>query len=260
MDYGLEGKVVAVTGGASGIGKAIAQAFHDEGAVVVINGRDREKLEAATRELGPRAHGIVADLTRPADVDRLTAFAETFGPIEFLINNIGIFESMDFFEITDERWLEFFDVNVMTGVRMSRAVLKTMLARNSGSIVFISSDAAIKSIPWMAHYSMTKSAQQGLARALAECTKGTKVRVNAFLPGPTATQSVLNYMAGMAAQSGRTTEQVVAGYFRDNEPSSLIQCLIDPAVHGRAVVALAANPAMNGAAQRCEGGVIRSAF
>jgi NAD(P)-dependent dehydrogenase (short-subunit alcohol dehydrogenase family) len=260
MDYGLRDKVVVVTGGGSGIGKAIAEAFHAEGAVVVINGRDSAKLDAAVREIGVRAHGLKADLTIPADVESLRDFAETFGPIEFLINNIGIFESCDFFEISDDRWLEFFEANVMTGVRMSRAVLKNMLARNSGSIVFISSDAAIKSIPWMAHYSMTKAAQHGLSRALAEITKGTKVRVNTFLPGPTATDSVMDYMAGIGAQTGKTAEEVIAGYFRDKEPSSLIQRLIDPADHGRAVIALATNPAMNGTSQRCEGGVIRSAF
>jgi NAD(P)-dependent dehydrogenase (short-subunit alcohol dehydrogenase family) len=260
MDYGLQGKVVIVTGGSSGIGKAIAKAFHAEGAVVVINGRDKAKLDAATREIGERAHGMVADLTRQADVDRLNEFGEKLGPIEFLINNIGIFESKDFFQITDERWREFFEANVMTGVRMSRAVLKNMLARDSGSIVFISSDAAIKSNPWMAHYSMTKSALHGVARALAEITKGTNVRVNTFMAGPTATDSVKDYMAGIAAQSGKTTEEVISNYFQDNEPSSLIQRLIDPSVHGRAVVALAANPAMNGTSQRCEGGIIRSAF
>jgi NAD(P)-dependent dehydrogenase (short-subunit alcohol dehydrogenase family) len=260
MDYGLGNKVVVVTGGSSGIGKAIAKAFHDEGAVVVINGRNPDKLKAAVQEIGARARGIVADLTRQADVDRLRAFAEQFGPIEFLVNNIGIFESQDFFEIPDSRWTEFFEVNVMTGVRMSRAVLKDMLKRNSGSIVFISSDAAVKSIPWMAHYSMTKSALHGLSRALAEITKSTKVRVNAFLAGPSATDSVMEYMAGIAKQTGKTLDEVIANYFRDNEPSSLIQRLIDPADYGRAVIALATNSAMNGTAQRCEGGVIRSAF
>jgi NAD(P)-dependent dehydrogenase (short-subunit alcohol dehydrogenase family) len=112
----------------------------------------------------------------------------------------------------------------------------------------------------MAHYSMTKSAQHGVARALAEITKGTNVRVNTFVPGTTATDSVKDYMAGIAAQTGKTTEEVISNYFRDSEPSSLIQRLIDPSVHGRAVVALATNPAMNGTSQRCEGGVIRSAF
>lgn len=260
MDYGLTGKVVIVTGGTSGIGKAIAKAFHDEGAVVVVNGRDEKKFAAVRADIGERLHCVRADLTTQEGVSVLVDFAKTFGPVEYLINNIGIFESKDFFEIEDQRWLEFFEANVMTGVRMSRAVLKDMLARNSGSIVFIASDAAIKSIPWMVHYSMSKSAQLGVARGLAEVTKGTNVRVNAFLPGPTATESVMEYMAQIAEQKKQTLDETVANYFKENEPSSLIQHLIDPAVHGRGVIALATNPAMNGTAQRCEGGVIRSAF
>ncbi len=259
MDFGLNGKVVVVTGGSDGIGKAIAKVFHEEGAIVVINGRDKEKLDAARAEIGANAQGISADLTLPADVTKLVDFAKGFGPIEYLVNNIGIFESKDFFEIGDDRWAEFFDVNVMTGVRMSRLVLKEMLERDSGSIVFISSDAAIKSIPWMAHYSMTKSAQLGVSRALAEITKGTNVRVNSYLPGPTATDSVMTYMGGIAEQQGKTVEEVIDGYFTGEEPSSLYRRLIDPAFHGRAIVALATNPAINGSAQRGEGGIVRSA-
>lgn len=260
MDYQLNGKVVIVTGGNDGIGKAIAATFHEEGAIVVINGRDGEKTRSAAEAIGPAAHGIAADLTKPEDVAKLVEFASTFGPIEFLVNNIGIFESKDFFEIDDARWGEFFDVNVMTGVRASRAVLKGMLERNSGSIIFIASDAAIKSIPWMVHYSMSKSAQLGVSRALAELTKGTNVRVNSYLPGPTATDSVMTYMGEIAEQQKKTVEEVVDNYFVENEPTSLYRRLIDPSVHGRAVVALATNPAMNGTAQRGEGGIIRSAF
>jgi NAD(P)-dependent dehydrogenase (short-subunit alcohol dehydrogenase family) len=260
MDMGVAGKVAVITGGNDGIGKAIAQAFHDEGAVVVVNGRSRAKVDAAVAEIGARAQGTVADLTRPDDVARLVAFASGFGPIEYLVNNIGIFAPEPFFEIDDARWAELFEVNVMTGVRMSRAVLGGMLERDSGSICFISSDAAIKSIPWMVHYSMTKSAQLGVSRALAEMTKGTNVRVNAYLPGPTATSSVMAYMARIANQGGKTVDQVIAGYFTDNEPTSLYRRLIDPALHGRAVMALMTNPAINGTAQRGEGGIIRSAF
>lgn len=260
MDYQLEGKVVIVTGGNDGIGKAIATSFHEEGATVVINGRDAEKTAKAANSIGANAHGVEADLTKRDDVEKLVEFASAFGPVEFLVNNIGIFESQDFFEIEDSRWTEFFEVNVMTGVRASRAVLKGMLARNSGSIVFIASDAAIKSIPWMVHYSMSKSAQLGVSRGLAEITKGTNVRVNSYLPGPTATDSVMTYMGGIAEQQQKPVADVIDKYFVDNEPTSLYRRLIDPSVHGRAVVALATNPAMNGTAQRGEGGIIRSAF
>lgn len=260
MDYGLTNKVVIVTGGAAGIGKAIAQAFHDEGAIVVTNGRDEAKLQAAVADIGVRAHGLRADLTKAEDNVALFEFAQSFGPVEYLVNNIGIFESKDFFEFDDARWFEYFDSNIMTGVRMSRLALKPMLDRNSGSILFISSDAAIKAIPWMVPYSMTKAAQLGLARALAEITKGSQVRVNTLMPGPTATESVDTYFGQIAEQKGITKAEVVTNYFKENEPSSLIQTLIDPLSHGRAAIAVMTNPAINGAVLRCEGGIVRSSY
>lgn len=260
MDYGLTNKVVIVTGGATGIGKAIAQTFHEEGAIVVTNGRDEAKLKKALADIGERAHGLRADLTKLKDNQALFDFALGFGPIEVLVNNIGIFESRDFFEFDDADWQQYFDFNIMTGVRMSRLVLRHMLDRNSGAILFISSDAAIKAIPWMVPYSMTKAAQLGLARALAEITKGTKVRVNTLMPGPTATESVRDYFGQIAEQKGVTLDEVVTNYFKEEEPSSLLQTLINPAWHGQAALALATNPAINGSVLRCEGGIVRSSY
>ena len=260
MDYELSGKVVVVTGGATGIGKAIARAFHDEGAIVVTNGRNEDKLNAALVDIGERAHGVKADLTKPEDNQALFDYARGFGSIEVLVNNIGIFESRNFFEFDDADWQQYFDFNIMTGVRMSRLVLRHMLDNDSGAILFISSDAAIKAIPWMVPYSMTKAAQLGLARALAEITKGTKVRVNTLMPGPTATESVREYFGQIAEQKGVTLDEVVSNYFREEEPSSLLQGLIDPAWHGQAAVALAMNPAINGSVLRCEGGIVRSSY
>jgi NAD(P)-dependent dehydrogenase (short-subunit alcohol dehydrogenase family) len=258
MDFGVEDKVAVVTGGSSGIGLAIAKAFAGEGAKVVINGRDRAKLDAACAEIGHGGRGIVADLTTAEGAAALHDFAKSFGPIEFLINNIGRFDVEDFFEISDERWQEYFEANVMTGVRITRAALKEMLARNSGSVVFISSEGAIRSIPHMSHYSTTKTAQLGLSRALAELTRGSRVRVNAYIPGPTATESVKAYFEAMAKDRGIGFDDVMKGFFKDDQPGSLIQRLIDPAMHGRAVVQLATNWAMNGAAQRCDGGAVQS--
>jgi len=260
MDYGLTNRVVIITGGATGIGKAIAQAFHAEGAIVVTNGRDEAKLKAAVADIGPRAHGLRADLLKLEDCEALFAFAQGFGHVEYLVNNIGIFESRDFFEFDDARWFEYFDANIMTGVRMTRLALKPMLERNAGSILFISSDAAVKAIPWMVPYSMTKAAQLGMSRALAEITKGTKVRVNTLMPGPTATESVHTYFGQIAEQKGVTVEEVITNYFKENEPSSLIQTLIDPMSHGRAAVALMTNPAINGSVLRTEGGIVRSSY
>jgi NAD(P)-dependent dehydrogenase (short-subunit alcohol dehydrogenase family) len=260
MNYGLDNKVVIVTGGATGIGKAIAQAFHGEGAIVVTNGRDENKLKQAVADIGERAHGIKADLTQVEDCQALFDFALGFGPVDFLVNNIGIFESKSFFEFDDARWFEYFDANIMTGVRMSRLALRHMLDRNRGAILFISSDAAVKAIPWMVPYSMSKAAQLGLSRALAEITKGTRVTVNTLMPGPTATESVRTYFGQIAGQKGVTLDEVVTNYFKEEEPSSLIQTLIDPASHGRAAIAVMSNPAINGAVLRCEGGIVRSSY
>jgi short-subunit dehydrogenase len=258
MKFGLEKKVVIVTGGSSGIGFSIAKAFAEEGARVVINGRDKVKLEAATSEIGGDAIGIVADLTTPKGAEALHSAAAAAGPVEFLVNNIGQFDVEDFFEISDDRWHEYFEVNVMTGIRITRHVFKNMLKRNSGSVVFISSEAAIRSIPFMTHYSTTKTAQLGLSRALAELTRGTAVRVNAYIPGPTATQSVRDYFGEIAMERGADFDTVVEGFFKGDQPGSLIQKLIDPAMHGRAVVQMMTNTAMNGTAQRADGGAIHS--
>jgi len=258
MDFGIEGKVAIVTGGSSGIGLAIAQAFHQEGAVVVINGRDQPKLEAACTAVGSRCRGVVADLTTPEGAVALYEFARQSGPVSFLINNIGRFDVEDFFEISDARWHEYFEANVMTGIRITRPVLKDMLAANEGSIVFISSEAAVRSIPFMVHYSLTKTAQLGLSRALAELTRGTGVRVNAYMPGPTATDSVKSYFESIAADRGTGFDEVLRGFFKNDQPGSLIQKLINPQMHGRAVVQLATNSAMNGTTQRADGGAVHS--
>ena len=258
MDMGVSGRLAIVTGGNAGIGFAIASVLVEEGAEVVINGRDADKLDAACRRLGPRAHGVVADLTTAEGATALHAFAAGLGPIEFLVNNIGRFEPEDFFDITDERWLDYFEANLLSGIRITRLVLREMLARDSGSVAFIASEAALRSLPQMAHYSTTKTALLGLSRALAELTRGTSVRVNAYLPGPTATESLLSSFTEQAQQRGMATEEVLEEFFSTDMPDSLLQGLIDPRLHGRAVVQLMTNPAQNGTAQRGDGGAVRS--
>lgn len=260
MDFGIDGKIAVVTGGGTGIGNAIARTFHDEGATVVINGRSRERIEAAAAAIGSRAHGVVADLRTAEGAKALADRARALGPVSFLINNIGIFDVNDFFDVSDERWLEYFEHNIMTAVRITRIVMRDMLARDEGSIVFISSEAAIRSIGNMVPYSVTKTAMLGLGRSLAELTRGTSVRVNSYMPGTTATESVQTYFADLARQQGKTVEQTLHDFYKEVQPSNLVQKLIDPILHGRGVLQLATNPAMNGVTHRADGGTIRSIF
>ena len=260
MDFGISGKIAVVTGGATGIGHAIARTFHDEGAIVVINGRTQDKLDAACAAIGPNAHGVVADLRTEAGAAVLADFANGFGPVEFLVNNIGVFDVCDFFEVTDETWLDYFQHNEMTAVRISRIMLRDMLARNSGAICFISSEAAVRSIGNMVPYSVTKTAILGLSRSLAELTRGTEVRVTSYMPGTTATESVEGYFEGLAREQGRSVAECLSDFYRTVQPSNLTQRLIDPAMHGRGVVQLMTNTAMNGVCHRADGGTIRSIF
>ncbi|MBZ9780569.1 SDR family oxidoreductase [Pseudomonas sp. REP124] len=258
MDYQLVGKTALITGGATGIGKAIAQRFIMEGARVVISGLHEKEVAEALAELGDHAQGMVADLTEEGAAERLVALAIEAGPIDFLINNVGIFEVRDFFETDDAQWFHYFNVNVMSGVRMTRLVMKSMLDRGQGSIVFISSESAVKPQPWMVHYGAMKTCLLGVSRALAELTKGTAVRVNSILPGPTSTDAVKRYHREIAEQKGVSTQQVVQDYFDDTEPTSLIRRMIEPDEVASSVLHLAASPALNGMAMRMEGGTIRS--
>lgn len=258
MDYQLTGKNVLITGGATGIGRAIAQCFLDEGARVVVSGLTDEMVEDACQALGPRCTGMAGDLTRPGVAERLADFARDKGRVDYLINCVGIFEVRDFFETDDEQWFRYFDVNVMTAVRMSRLLMADMLAAGEGSIVFISSESGVKPQPWMVHYGAMKSCLLGVSRALAELTKGTAVRVNSILPGPTSTDAVKRYHAQIAEEKGISPQQVVTDYFDQTEPTSLIRRMIEPEEVARSVLHLAASSALNGMAMRVEGGTIRS--
>lgn len=258
MDYAIQGRHALITGGATGIGLAIAQAFVDEGARVTVSGLAAGQVQSALATLGPGAAGLDCDLTKEGEDRRLVEFAERFGPIDFLINSVGIFEVRPFFETTDADWFRYFDVNVMTGVRMARIVLKSMLDRGEGSIVFISSESGVKPQPWMPHYGAMKTCLLGVSRALAELTKGTAVRVNTILPGPTDTDAVRAYHEEIARERGVSRAEVVAAYFDETEPTSLIRRMIAPREVASSVLHLAASPCLNGMAMRCEGGTIRS--
>jgi NAD(P)-dependent dehydrogenase (short-subunit alcohol dehydrogenase family) len=256
MDLQLKGKTALVTGSTAGIGLAIAQALAKEGASVIVNGRTEERVRAAMKASGA-AHGIAADLATEAGARELIA---EFGQVDILVNNLGIFEPKPFAEMTDDDWRRFFEVNVLSGVRLSRHYIGAMKERNWGRIVFISSESALQIPPEMIHYGMTKTAQLAISRGLAETTAGTAVTVNAVLPGPTASEGVTEFVQQLAKGQGTDVAVVDREFFRDVRPSSLIKRFATPA-EVAVLVAFVCSPlaaAINGAALRVDGGVVRS--
>ncbi|NDW43796.1 SDR family NAD(P)-dependent oxidoreductase [Ruegeria sp. PrR005] len=260
MDLGLKDKLVLVTGSGSGIGKATARVYLEEGARVVVHGLTDAEVAACVSDLSPLGEvtGKAGDLTDPAEADALAAFAQDQGEVDVLVNNVGIFSVKPFDELTDADWMRFFDINVMSAVRMSRVFLPAMLKRGQGSIINMASEAGVKPLPQMVHYSVTKTAMLGLTRGMAELTKGTPVRVNSILPGPTWTEGVEAYFDGLAEQKDEPVDDIVGGYFKSDEPTSLIQRFVQPDEVARMIVTISASTASNGAAHRIEGGIVRS--
>ena len=262
MDLLLKGKRALVTGSTSGIGWATARELALEGAHVVLNGRDAARLASALARIQaecPQAtvRGVVADLSSAAGCQQLLAEA---GELDILVNNLGIFEPKPFEQISDDDWIRFFEVNVMSGVRLARHHLPAMKARNWGRIVFISSESGICPPAEMVHYGMSKSAQLSLSRGLAETCAGTGVTVNSVLPGPTRTEGVGEFFATLARDAGQTLQQAEHDFFKHARPTSLLQRFIEPA-EVAAMVTYICSPrsaATNGAALHVEGGVVRS--
>lgn len=260
MDLRLKDKLVLVTGSGSGIGKATAQAYLEEGARLIVHGLTDEEVSACVEDLSQlgSVEGIAADLTSSGDATKLAEFAQARGDIDVLVNNVGIFSVKPFEDLTDDDWMHYFNINVMSAVRMSRIFLPAMLKRNEGSIINMASEAAVKPLPQMVHYSVTKTAILGLTRGMAELTKGTKVRVNSILPGPTWTEGVEAYFDGLAEQKGEPLDAIVDNYFKTDEPTSLIQRFVQPDEVARMIVTISASTASNGAAHRIEGGIVRN--
>jgi len=260
MNLGIAGKLVLVTGSTSGIGKATAQQFLEEGARVIVNGLTAAETQAAVSDLKNygSVEGIAADLSENAGVEEVAAFVERSGVPDTLVNNVGIFSVKPFAELTDDDWQRYLDVNLMSAVRLARHFLPKMLSRGHGAIINLASEAGVKPLPQMVHYSVTKTALIGLTRGLAEMTKGSRVRVNSILPGPTWTEGVEHYFDGLAKADGRPFSEIIGDYFHREEPTSLIQRFVRPDEVARLIVFTSANEAMNGGAYRVEGGIIRS--
>jgi NAD(P)-dependent dehydrogenase (short-subunit alcohol dehydrogenase family) len=256
MDLELKGKTALVTGSTAGIGLAIAAALAKEGAVVIVNGRTQDRVDRAVKSSGA-AHGIAADLGTEAGA---RAVIERFPEVDILVNNLGIFEPKPFEEIPDDDWRRFFEVNVLSGVRMSRHYIGPMKRKNWGRIVFISSESALQIPKEMIHYGVTKTAQIALARGLAETTAGTGVTVNSVLPGPTKSEGVVEFVGRLASANGIDTAAVEREFFTKARPSSLLQRFAT-VEEVAAVVAFVCSPlasAINGSAVRAEGGVVQS--
>ncbi|MFK7871414.1 MAG: SDR family NAD(P)-dependent oxidoreductase [Roseobacter sp.] len=260
MDLGLKDKLVLVTGSGSGIGKATAQAYLQEGARLIVHGLTDAEVAACVKDLSALGDvkGMAADLSNRAEATALAEFAQAIGDVDVLVNNVGIFSVKPFEDLTDEDWMHYFNINVLSAVRMSRIFLPAMLKRGTGSIINMASEAAVKPLPQMVHYSVTKTAMLGLTRGMAELTKGTQVRVNSILPGPTWTEGVEAYFDGLADQKGAPLDVIVDNYFKSDEPTSLIQRFVQPDEVARMIVTISASTASNGAAHRIEGGIVRS--
>ena len=260
MDLDLKNKRALVTASSGGIGKAIAIALAREEAAVIINGRTKKAVDAAMADIRKQAPGAKLEALA-ADNGTVEGTEETirkFPEVEILVNNLGIYEAVGFFEETDAAWQRLFDVNVMSGVRLSRHYLKRMLARDNGRVIFVSSESALNPAPEMAHYSATKTMQLSLSGNLAQLTKGTKVTVNTVLPGPTRTEGVESFIGGL--YPGLTKGESEKRFLRENRPTTLIERLIDPQEIGD-LVAYVASPrgaAINGAALRIEGGLLHN--
>ena len=236
---------------------AMARAFVKKGAQVVVHGR----TEAKSREAAESAESRIAvwgDLSSTEGANDVLAQLEQIGTVDILVNNAGIFSVEDFFKMPDEEWHRYYQTNVMSLVRLCRTLMPGMLERNRGCIINVSSEAAVKPLPQMIHYSMTKTAMLSISRGLAELTKGTAVRVNSLLPGPTWTGGVEDYFEGLAQQEGRPLEDVLSNYFQEHEPTSLIQRFAQVDEIADAAIFLAENGAVNGSSLRVEGGIIRA--
>jgi NAD(P)-dependent dehydrogenase (short-subunit alcohol dehydrogenase family) len=262
MKIDLSGKTALVTGSTSGIGHAIAKGLAAAGAAVVINGRTQDKVDAAVAAIGKavpgaKVRGVAADVSTAAGCRALSA---ALPDVDILVNNAGIFEPKDFFEIPDEDWSRFFEVNVLSGVRLSRVYMPGMLKRNWGRIVFISSESALNIPKEMIHYGMTKTAQLAVSRGLAEMTRGTAVTVNSVLPGPTMSEGVEAFVKDLARQNGQSVEQAAALFVKQHRPTSLLQRFASVEEIANMVVYVSSKQASatNGAALRAEGGIVQT--
>jgi NAD(P)-dependent dehydrogenase (short-subunit alcohol dehydrogenase family) len=263
MDLQLSKKTALVTGSTAGIGLEIARTLAVEGADVVIMGRDKDKLEESIKSIQSSSvntvRGILVDITTETGMEYLL---KEVNHVDILINNLGIYESKKFAEITDKDWFKYFEINVMTGVKLSRAYFPSMLEKNWGRIIFISSESAIVIPADMIHYATTKTAQLSIARGLANLTKGTGVTVNSVLPGPTRSEGIYDFLRSVASNPDNSEKEIEAEFFLKHRSTSLLQRLIEPEEIASTVAYIASplSAATNGSAIHVEGGLVNTIF
>jgi NAD(P)-dependent dehydrogenase (short-subunit alcohol dehydrogenase family) len=263
MDLHLKGKLALITGSTKGIGRAIAEGLAREGANVIVNGRAEKSVKEAVAKIKRGApkyvkvEGFAGDLSKAEPTEELV---KRFPRVDILVNNLGIFAPEPFEKITDDEWRRFFEVNVLSGVRVSRAYLPGMKKRNWGRIVFISSESAIHISPEMIHYAMTKTAQLAISRGLAETCAGTGVTVNAVLPGPTRSEGVDEFVRQLSG--GQKFADFEKEFFKSVRPTSILKRFASSEEVANLVVYVCSelSAATNGAALRVDGGVVQSAF
>jgi NAD(P)-dependent dehydrogenase (short-subunit alcohol dehydrogenase family) len=264
MDLGIKGRLALVTGSTLGIGRAIAETLVAEGARVIVNGRKSKAVGEVVAALSRHgeAYGIAADLMTAEGARKVADGAAKIGPVDILVNNVGFFEVKSFVDISDRDWLDMFELNVMSGVRLTRALFPGMLSRNWGRVVFIASEQSAKPNPDMLHYAMSKTAQVAIARGLAELTKGTGVTVNSVLVAPTWSEGVEAFLEKTAPAAGKTVGEMRTAYFDGPGATSLLQRWAAPEEIAAQVAFLCSEraSAINGAAQRVDGGIVRSLF
>lgn len=259
MNIDFTGKRVLVTGSTAGIGFAAAKIFLAAGAHVVINGRSTEGVEAAVAGLlktGPTVEGFAGDLGTAQGSERLVTRHPDF---DVVVNNVGIYAPQDFFETGDDVWERFFQTNVMSGVRLSRAYAPGMVDRGWGRIVFVSSESAINIPADMIHYGFTKTSQLAVSRGLAKRLAGTGVTVNAVLPGPTLSEGVAG-MLKAGNSSGDSVEKIAADFIAEHRNSSILRraATVEEVANMIVYVSSAQASATTGAALRVDGGVVDS--
>ncbi len=262
MDLDLHGKIAVVTGSTAGIGWSAALGLAQQGAHVVVSGRTQARVDAAVAEIARLAsttdvRGVAADLGTQRGCDALIAAVPR---ADILVNNVGIFEPKPFGEIDDADWLRFFETNVLSGVRLSRAYLPAMRERNWGRIIFVSSESGVQIPVEMIHYGVTKTAQIALARGIAESVTGTGITVNSVLPGPTRSEGVETFVQQLAASQQIDEATMEKQFFADARPSSLLKRFLTTDEVANAIVYLCTNAASGttGSAMRVDGGVVRA--